>query len=166
MTFKAYFGSVESVKVSPRAKSAVNHPSTTHWPWNISAVTFMCLQKPSLEADAKANPSLTQKYISSASFLNTVYSLISLARGLFNLLMTWPSTEPSKCWMAESWSGVIYRTEYNHPVDPVPVAIIKPELLNRPISTPSGVILYLLAYPISYSAQKVSFKHSILHSSG
>ena len=51
--------------------------------------------------------------------------------------------------------------ENSHPEDPVPVAIIRPLLLNLPISLSSTTNLYILVHDTSFSAANTSFKQSL-----
>jgi hypothetical protein len=59
-------------------------------------------------------------------------------------------------------SQVIYLAAYSHPDEPVPVDMIKPLLLNFPISLSSTNNLYTLVVATSFSATKTSFKHNLL----
>ena len=58
--FKAYLGSAFSVMTSPKMRFILNQPSTIALPLNILDSTYRFLQKPSVAAPVKENPSLTQ----------------------------------------------------------------------------------------------------------
>jgi hypothetical protein len=72
------------------------------------------------------------------------------------------SSVPRICWIVPTSCSVTYRAENSHPVDPVPVAIMMPLLLNFPISLSSTIILYMLVHETSFSAANTSFKQSLV----
>lgn len=52
--------------------------------------------------------------------------------------------------------------EKSHPVEPVPVEIIIPLDLNFPKYVLSTMSLYILVFPVSYSATNISFNTNLL----